>query len=124
MNETALAILQQSREKWAKIQEEKRKPKLAKLEEKVAKPLEPERAQEVFASTQAQFHAEERRQLEPAWRRNRRLYGSTRPPSEEEIQLLRRQTRLDQAIEAARERKRAEAEHIRALDEFRLGLWD
>jgi|SRR5262245_57908173 len=126
MNETAAAILQRSREKWAKIQEEKRKPKLAKLEEKFASPPDLDRAREIQAQTQAQFHEEEVRQIkakEPVWLRNKRLYGSTRPPSQEEINQLRRQTRLDQAIEAARERRRAEEAHLRSLDEFKMGLW-
>src|SRR5438093_12976754 len=104
MNDTAHSILQRRREKWAKIQAEKQKPKLAKLTEKIATPPDLDRSREVLSQSQQRFHEEERRQLEPVWRRNRRLYGSSRPPSEEQLRLLERQTRLDRAIEAARER--------------------
>ena len=40
-------------------------------------------------------------------------------PSPDEL----RQLDLDNAIEAARERRRAEEEHLAALDEFKMGLW-
>ena len=71
---------------------------------------------------QERLHEEELRVI-PSWLRNRRLYGRSRSYSAEEQREIRNQTRLDDAIIAAKARKRAEEEHLAALDEFKMGLW-
>src|SRR5215813_12600598 len=78
LNPVAAEILKRSREKYAKLLEEKRKPKLVKLEEKIASPPDLDRSREIQAQTTAQFHEEEREQIKakvPLWLRNKRLYG-------------------------------------------------
>src|SRR5262249_41026348 len=103
-----------------------------KLTDKISKPPELDRSREVLAQTQSRFHEEELRQLGGNVRsglpnenilRNKRLFGSARPPTAEAKLRLARQLALDYAMEATRARQRAEAEHEARLNEFKMGLW-
>src|SRR5262245_57991879 len=102
------------------------KPRIEHLKDKISKPPELDRSREVLAQTQSRFHQEELRQLgKPNEKllRNKRLFGSARPPSAEARQALTRQLALDYAMEATRARQRAEAEHEARLNEFKMGLY-